>query len=328
MKKTGKFLSFVLAISTIATTCISGTAYATTASPYIKSDTTMNFTIKQGATYVFKLTPINTTAKPTITTANSKVIQVVSSVKRGKDYFVKIKAVGAVGSCIGIYSKLNLAGQKPVRQLVVTIASQNAPGKPASSNSTTPTSKPATSTPSKPTSSTDTRTRGLYGIVETDDGSNITEVGVLEPISHPYNASYSFDQHSNAINKNMSACDLINGGFAKSGSGSGAFARFIEEDGKFGLRISGWRKSKSDNDLAGIYNGVLSAMVYLGGKDCGESLWAWFDAWSTSGGNVSTDNYGFKDDPGATASSGIVTFKSTGKKITMKYDSGTWTLLF
>jgi hypothetical protein len=191
------------------------------------------------------------------------------------------------------------------------------------SNSTTPSSS------TKPASSTTSPSKtGAYGIVETSDSRNRTEAGVLEPIRVSYNPSLSFSQHALAIGQNMSACDLINYGFVKSGGGSNAYIRFVQEDGKFGLRINAWRKSKSDNDSAGILNGALSAMVYLSNnKSCGEALWSWVDTFNINNGHVDTSSYGFVDDAGGTANEWTATY-SNGTKVTFKLDNSGMTLLF
>lgn len=336
-----KIVSLALA-AVLSTSPLVGASAAST--PYVKSDTTMDFVIQQGATYQFKLTPINTTAAPIVTTANNSIIQVVSSKKVGNNYFVKIKATGAAGDCVGVYTRLNLKGQTAKRQLVVTIASQNSnsssssvsssvssrsPQKPGSTSSKSSSSSSSKSSSSSSNTSSSTKIsgskEGLYGIVELSSYSNkvITETGLLEPIRKSYSSSYSFDQNASNVNYNMNGCDLINGGFVISGDGTGAIANFIEKDGKFGIKINMWRKSKSDNSQAGVLNGVLSAMVYLSDKTTGESLWAWLDAFSINKGHIDTKSYGFVDN-----SDGTITYKGGNRKIKVIFNTSDITLLF
>ena len=307
MKKVGKLLSVVLALSIISSTAFVTTASAA-GSPSIKSDTTMNFNIEKGATYTFKLTPINTSARPIVTTANQSMVQVVSSTKSGNDYFVKIKAVGSVGDCVGIYTKLDLTGQKAARQLIVTITDYSV------------TNQSVSSLPAD-------EKMGLYGIIEGNHAISFTKVGVLQPIRTTYSSDRTLDEHINAILDNETSCDIMDGGFSKGSTGAGAAERVIQDyhTGKFGLSISAWRKSKSDNTNAGILNGVLSAMVYFSGHDSGEALFAWIDAANT-GNSADSSNFGFKD-VSFGSSGGTIQYKD-GTKIDLIYEGSTTKILF
>lgn len=81
-------------------------------------DTTMPFTMKKGATYIFKLTPYGTTAVPKITTGNGSVLSVVSTQKIGDSYYIKVLAQAK--GCTSVYT--TLPGQAAVRQCMVTVA--------------------------------------------------------------------------------------------------------------------------------------------------------------------------------------------------------------
>lgn len=114
MKRTRKFLSLILTLSILLSTVLTSTALAATVS--VKCDTTGNFSMAQGKTYAFKVTPVGTNIAPRLTTGNSKVIKVISITKKNKDYYCCIKAVG-LGST-GVYTTLN--GQS-TRQCIVTV---------------------------------------------------------------------------------------------------------------------------------------------------------------------------------------------------------------
>ena len=68
--------------------------------PYIKSDTTMDFTVTQGQTYAFRFEVIGTHANPNIVSGNSAVLrteEVKKVVENGNDvYYFKIRATGKV----------------------------------------------------------------------------------------------------------------------------------------------------------------------------------------------------------------------------------------
>lgn len=83
------------------------------------SDTTMPFTMKRGATYQFKFTPIGAAVGvPKFTTGNGRVISPIQVTKIGSSYYCKIKANGS--GCTGVYT--TLPNQPSVRHCVVTVS--------------------------------------------------------------------------------------------------------------------------------------------------------------------------------------------------------------
>ena len=90
-----------------------------TAATGVISDTTAPFTTTVGATYQFKFTLVGGTAgTPIITTGNGSVLNVISTVKSGTSFYVKVGAKGA--GCTSVYT--TLPGQQAVRQCMVTVA--------------------------------------------------------------------------------------------------------------------------------------------------------------------------------------------------------------
>ncbi|CAB1244178.1 exported protein of unknown function [Ruminococcaceae bacterium BL-6] len=314
MGRMKKIVSFALSAALLSSVAITGASAAGAA--YVKSDTTTNLTMQQGAVYQFKLTPVNT-KQAVLISGNGKSIQVLSSKKTGNDYFVTIKAIGANGQSTGIY--IGPTQKTAKRQLIVTIgASQN-----SLSGALPTTVSSISSVPSSPKPSTPTKV-GSYGIIEAKDSRVHTEVGVLFPLQTTYNSASTYTEHRDNINLNLVGCDIIGSGFVKSGDGSNAFVRFIPKNGKLALEISAWRKSKDDNSDAAILNGALSAMVYLArSKPAGEALWAWHDAFSINGGHVDTKSYGFIDNP-----DGTITYKGTSNKIKIEFNPSDITFLF
>lgn len=289
-----------------------------------------------------KVYPDNATLKyPTWTTSDSKIAKVnqdgrIISVAPGK---AVIKAsIGSVSASVNVTVQANSvsssvsSGSASSTYVHKVQSNSSATKTTTSSKSRTTSSKPKTSTkptssskttPSSPKPSTPTKV-GSYGIIEAKDSRVLTEVGVLYPLQTTYNSASTYAEHRDNIDLNLAGCEIIDDGFVKSGDGSGAFVRFIEKNGKFGLEISAWRKSKDDNSDAGILNGALSAMVYLArSKPAGEALWAWHDAFSINGGHVDTKNYGFIDNP-----DGTITYKGTSNKIKIEFNPSDITFLF
>lgn len=296
-----KLLSSILALSIIASTALTSTAFAATNAKF-KSDTNSNFSVVKGNIYTFKLTPANPKEVINFSTGNAKALQVVSNEKRANgSYYATVKAIGDIGSSTGVYASVK--GDKVGTQLcVIKIASADQID------------------PSKPTKT------GPFGIVIADDERAWTDVGVYNPSSVSYSKG-SMDDHLSNLRRRIKTCKIINGGFSKTGSGSDAYVRVISDDnGHFGLRIDGWRSSKSKGD-PGILNGVLSAMVYFSGsQDAGISLWAWVDDTYTKG-SVDSSDYGFKD-MSSTDDGWQMKYKGSGKTINVEVSNGAIELLF
>lgn len=91
----------------------------------VKSDTTMDFSIRKNSTYTYRfevIAPRGT--QPNITTGNGSVLRTEGCMKRvenGHDvYYVKVRAIGKVGEETGVYT--TLPGQQAVRHCKIRIA--------------------------------------------------------------------------------------------------------------------------------------------------------------------------------------------------------------
>lgn len=122
MKKIGLFI-------TTAALLISSSimpAFASTSSPYVESDTTVDFTLAQGKTYAYKMTVHGTHANPRIVAGNGNVLRTESVTHRmenGNDvYYFKVRAIGKQGQATGVYT--TLPNQKSVRHSDITIPYQ------------------------------------------------------------------------------------------------------------------------------------------------------------------------------------------------------------
>jgi len=87
----------------------------------VKSDTSMPFALKKGATYTFRMTVLSaSTAAPQFSVGNGSVFQTQYLKKSGNDYFFKIQAIGNSGSETAVYTKM--PSESVVRQCIVRIA--------------------------------------------------------------------------------------------------------------------------------------------------------------------------------------------------------------
>ncbi|MBW7571512.1 hypothetical protein [Caproiciproducens faecalis] len=85
----------------------------------IKCDTTKDFGLKKGASYIFKMTSANG-VMPIFTVGTKGLFRFELIKKSGDDYFYKITAVGTAGKSAGIYT--TIPNENPVRQCKVTIS--------------------------------------------------------------------------------------------------------------------------------------------------------------------------------------------------------------
>lgn len=117
-----KLLSVLAAASMLSAACFM-TPVNAASSPYVESDTTVNFTLAQGKTYAYKMTVHGTHDNPHIATGNGAVLQTESTVHKvenGNDvYYFKVKAIGKQGQATGVYT--SLPNQKPVRHSDIAI---------------------------------------------------------------------------------------------------------------------------------------------------------------------------------------------------------------
>ena len=80
------------------------------------SDSPASIALGKGKTYTFKFIPNGISGTPAFSSGNSSAVKIISQIKYGGCYYVKIMAVGA-GST-SLYSQIS--GQKAVRRCVVT----------------------------------------------------------------------------------------------------------------------------------------------------------------------------------------------------------------
>ena len=92
-----------------------------TLTPYVRSDTTLPFTVRQGQAYCFKMTLVNgSNILPLFTVGNGSVFKTQYVAQIGNDYYFRIWAIGNVGESTGVYT--TLPGQTAQQHCVVTIA--------------------------------------------------------------------------------------------------------------------------------------------------------------------------------------------------------------
>ena len=88
---------------------------------YVVSDTTVNFTLKHGQAYCFKMTVVNgNNMVPGFTAGNGEVLKTQFVAKIGNDYYYRVYAIGTPGQSTGVYT--TLPGQNAVKHCTVTIA--------------------------------------------------------------------------------------------------------------------------------------------------------------------------------------------------------------
>ncbi|WP_074017372.1 glycoside hydrolase family 3 N-terminal domain-containing protein [Anaeromassilibacillus senegalensis] len=103
-----------------AGTAIVGAAASTQAAASVVSDTTVNFTLKRGSAYCFKMTVVNgANLTPSFTVGNGSVLKTQFVAKIGNDYYYRVWATGAPGTSTGVYT--TLAGQAAQQHCTVTI---------------------------------------------------------------------------------------------------------------------------------------------------------------------------------------------------------------
>ena len=87
---------------------------------YVVSDTTVNFTLKRGSAYCFKMTVVNgNNMVPGFTAGNGEVLKTQFVAKIGNDYYYRVYATGTPGQSTGVYT--TLPGQNAVKHCAVTI---------------------------------------------------------------------------------------------------------------------------------------------------------------------------------------------------------------
>ena len=93
---------------------------AATAQPRVISDTTIDFTVKSGSAYCFKMTVVNgNNLMPSFTVGNGNVLKTQFVAQIGNDYYFRVWAIGTPGQSTGVYT--TLPGQSAVKHCTVTI---------------------------------------------------------------------------------------------------------------------------------------------------------------------------------------------------------------
>lgn len=90
------------------------------AAAYVRSDTTVDFRVRRGAAYCFKMTVVNGDAlTPSFTVGNKDVLKTQFVAKIGNEYYFRVWAVGAPGTSTGVYT--TLPGAAAVKHCTITI---------------------------------------------------------------------------------------------------------------------------------------------------------------------------------------------------------------
>ena len=104
-----------------AGTAVVGAATTAQTAAKVVSDTTVNFTLKRGSAYCFKMTVTGSNSlTPNFTVGNGNVLKTQFVAKIGNDYYYRVYAVGTPGQSTGVYT--TLAGAAAVKHCTVTIA--------------------------------------------------------------------------------------------------------------------------------------------------------------------------------------------------------------
>ena len=99
---------------------VSAAQNVSTQKAHVVSDTTVNFTLKRGSAYCFKMTVVNgNNQTPGFTVGNGSVLKTQFVAKVGNDYYYRVYATGTPGQSTGVYT--TLPGQNAVKHCTVTI---------------------------------------------------------------------------------------------------------------------------------------------------------------------------------------------------------------
>ena len=112
----------------LAAGVVSAAQGVTSQKAYVVSDTTVNFTLKRGSAYCFKMTVVNGNAMtPSFTVGNGDVLKTQYVAKIGNDYYYRVYAIGTPGQSTGVYT--TLPGNAAVKPVSYTHLSSAAPTK-------------------------------------------------------------------------------------------------------------------------------------------------------------------------------------------------------
>lgn len=99
---------------------VAGTAIVGAVAPFVRSDTTVDFTVRRGAAYCFKMTVVNGNGlAPSFTVGNGGVLKTQYVTRIGNDYYFRVWAVGTPGQSAGVYT--TLPGAAAVKHCTVTV---------------------------------------------------------------------------------------------------------------------------------------------------------------------------------------------------------------
>lgn len=80
---------------------------AAPAQPFVRSDTTLPFTVKRGSAYCFKMTVVNgENLIPSFTVGNGSVLKTQFVTRIGNDFYFRVWAIGTPGQSTGVYTQL------------------------------------------------------------------------------------------------------------------------------------------------------------------------------------------------------------------------------
>ncbi|WP_050697167.1 GH92 family glycosyl hydrolase [Anaeromassilibacillus senegalensis] len=97
-----------------------GAAQSVLGKATVISDTTVDFTLRRGSAYCFKMTVNGTDAVPSFTAGDGSVLKTQFVAKIGNAYYYRVWAVGAPGASTGVYTQI-LNGE-PQKHCAITIA--------------------------------------------------------------------------------------------------------------------------------------------------------------------------------------------------------------
>lgn len=97
-----------------------GAAQSVVEKAFVRSDTTLPFTLIRGSAYCFKMTVVNgENQTPQFTVGNGSVLKTQFIAKIGNDYYYRVYAIGTPGQRTGVYT--TIGSEAPQQHCIVTI---------------------------------------------------------------------------------------------------------------------------------------------------------------------------------------------------------------
>lgn len=100
-------------------TALVSAAQGVSGASYVISDTTVNFTLKRGAAYCFKMTMVNGNMTPNFTVGNGNILKTQFVTKIGNDSYYRVYAIGTAGQSTGVYTQT--ANAQPQKHCTITV---------------------------------------------------------------------------------------------------------------------------------------------------------------------------------------------------------------